>query len=927
MDPSIMKLLEEDEDESMHSGADVEAFQAALNRDIGGDLSTSQPSDSDSGNISKRSAAFSQGKEGTHGTHQSISPWQNTSQEENTNIQGLESAQRQEQHSSGMDLKQHGSVAENQQQHNDGCPPSQQKQSQDNCPQGPAEQIPNQIPQTTGIQIAEKNPTQTHEPERMRNQDGESQYSKMQKMSNQPAVSAEQASNAINRGKQVPFALLLPALTPHLDKDRAMQLHTLYAKLKKNEIVKDVFVRHMRDIVGDQMLRLAVNQMQSQMGANQFQLQSQAAARQQQLRMPSVSAGATQFTDPHSFPQLHQKGTTSSADPALVPASSASVHGSTFPIKENSAQKSRELERQPGSHGIHVSQMSSSSPSTTSQERERPSVPLQGLNKQQQQQLHYPPTSFSMYGSSGANYHPFSGTNVNPPGSSLKPHPHDSQMRQIGHHQGIGSTPAGGGGSLSHFTNNSMVQQNSVPWQASTNKDQSSGMSTMAYVKPEPVDQGTEQQNKSHLSTSQGLSAAQVEHGHAIPLILKDEPLDKQSPRVGYSTPASIMPSNSVSPSTTTQPDPNIPLSSRMSSVTSPAGINARTPPKKPSIGQKKPLETLGSSPPQSNKKQKASGAFLDQSIEQLNDVTAVSGVNLREEEEQLFSGSKEDSRVSEASRRVVQEEEEKLILQKTPLQKKLAEIMAKCGVKSLSNDVERCLSLCVEERLRGILCNLIKMSKQRVDAEKPRHRTIITSDVRQQIMTMNRTAKEEWEKKQAEAEKLRKLNEPEGDNGVDGDKEKDDGRSKTVKVNKEEDDKMRTNAANVAARAAVGGDDMLSKWQLMAEQARQKREGGGDAASGSQAGKDVNRKPSSTFGRNMKDNQEAERRGHVAPVGAGAIRKFGRNQGGVPQTRVARTISVKDVVAVLEREPQMSKSTLIYRLYEKIRSDAAPSE
>jgi hypothetical protein len=33
----------------MHSGADVEAFQAALNRDIGGDASTSQPSDSDNG--------------------------------------------------------------------------------------------------------------------------------------------------------------------------------------------------------------------------------------------------------------------------------------------------------------------------------------------------------------------------------------------------------------------------------------------------------------------------------------------------------------------------------------------------------------------------------------------------------------------------------------------------------------------------------------------------------------------------------------------------------------------------------------------------------------------------------------------------------------------------------------------------------------
>lgn len=48
----------------------------------------------------------------------------------------------------------------------------------------------------------------------------------------------------------------------------------------------------------------------------------------------------------------------------------------------------------------------------------------------------------------------------------------------------------------------------------------------------------------------------------------------------------------------------------------------------------------------------------------------------------------------------------------------------------------------------------------QRVDIEKPRHKTIITSDVRQQIMAMNRKAREEWEKKQAETEKSQKLNE-----------------------------------------------------------------------------------------------------------------------------------------------------------------------
>ncbi|PKU61999.1 hypothetical protein MA16_Dca028577 [Dendrobium catenatum] len=155
---------------------------------------------------------------------------------------------------------------------------------------------------------------------------------------------------------------------------------------------------------------------------------------------------------------------------------------------------------------------------------------------------------------------------------------------------------------------------------------------------------------------------------------------------------------------------------------------------------------------------EKTSGAFHDQSIDQLNDVTAVSGVNLREEEEQLLCAPKEESRASEASRRVVQEEEERLILLRGSLQKKLAEITSKHGLKSIGGDVERCLSLCVEERLRGLLSYLIKLAKQRVDSEKARRRFVVTSDVGRQILAINKKIKDDWDKKQAEeAEKLRK--------------------------------------------------------------------------------------------------------------------------------------------------------------------------
>lgn len=86
------------------------------------------------------------------------------------------------------------------------------------------------------------------------------------------------------------------------------------------------------------------------------------------------------------------------------------------------------------------------------------------------------------------------------------------------------------------------------------------------------------------------------------------------------------------------------------------------------------------------------------------------------------------------------------------------------------------------------------------------------------------------------------------------------------IKANKEDDDKMRTTAANVAARAAVGGDDKMSKWQLMAE-ARQKREGRVDSALSSHPGKEVNRKLVSTRVKSARDNQDNEKRSHATTV------------------------------------------------------------
>lgn len=79
----------------------------------------------------------------------------------------------------------------------------------------------------------------------------------------------------------------------------------------------------------------------------------------------------------------------------------------------------------------------------------------------------------------------------------------------------------------------------------------------------------------------------------------------------------------------------------------------------------------------------------------------------------------------------------------------------------------------------------------------------------------------------------------------------------------------MRANAANVAARQAVGGSDMLSKWQLMAEQARQKREGL-DASAASLPGRGPGSMPLSKFGKGPDEYQEGSKRSHSAAFGTG---------------------------------------------------------
>jgi transcription initiation factor TFIID subunit 4 len=136
--------------------------------------------------------------------------------------------------------EQEGSTLENQHQHDlkrANEPHLQHNQPQDLHRAGQLWENPSQVPQSTGLPISEKNPT-GNESDRSHNQESESQYMKLQKMSSQQARGVEPPVNPMNvnpinrNPKQVPFAALLPTLMNQLDKDRALQLRTLYARLK-----------------------------------------------------------------------------------------------------------------------------------------------------------------------------------------------------------------------------------------------------------------------------------------------------------------------------------------------------------------------------------------------------------------------------------------------------------------------------------------------------------------------------------------------------------------------------------------------------------------------------------------------------------------------------------------------------------------------
>jgi transcription initiation factor TFIID subunit 4 len=211
--------------------------------------------------LSKFASFFSEGC--NNAFTQSLPKWPTSSHEKQTDCQNQEPkiAQKQEQPPSETELKQLGPPVEQLQnaavQDVNNLPLSQ-KPSQDECLQGQTGQVSHQNSQTSIIQNTEKvpNPIFNQEEVKTQNPSSDSQYAKLQQMSNQQATVNDQTSNQINRSRQVPFGMLLPILIPQLPKDRAMQLQTLFNKLKVG--FSNQFRSPLIDICGDWFCHITI---------------------------------------------------------------------------------------------------------------------------------------------------------------------------------------------------------------------------------------------------------------------------------------------------------------------------------------------------------------------------------------------------------------------------------------------------------------------------------------------------------------------------------------------------------------------------------------------------------------------------------------------------------------------------------------------
>ncbi|GAQ84901.1 Transcription initiation factor TFIID subunit [Klebsormidium nitens] len=248
--------------------------------------------------------------------------------------------------------------------------------------------------------------------------------------------------------------------------------------------------------------------------------------------------------------------------------------------------------------------------------------------------------------------------------------------------------------------------------------------------------------------------------------------------------------------------NPQSPLPAGVVVSAPPLGGVLTAPPLSPALGGvKRPSAAAGAQQPAQKKQQR------DDDVTRLQDVTAVAGLDLEQEAQQsmALAGPIGDSSANEEARLRIAEEEDRLFVNEAVLRARASGLAAKRGIPRVGEDVYKCLSMAVEDRLRGMLHRLVKLSKQRTDVRKGRFFTYTHYNTREEVLKIRTREEAVFGAREArEQEKLRQML-AKKNKGPLTDPELEKRRQDALKLKEKDEEKRRAEAAMSTAMAALG--------------------------------------------------------------------------------------------------------------------------
>eukprot|EP00163_Fabomonas_tropica_P030191 TRINITY_DN672_c0_g1_i1.p1 TRINITY_DN672_c0_g1~~TRINITY_DN672_c0_g1_i1.p1 ORF type:complete len:595 (+),score=189.22 TRINITY_DN672_c0_g1_i1:922-2706(+) len=290
--------------------------------------------------------------------------------------------------------------------------------------------------------------------------------------------------------------------------------------------------------------------------------------------------------------------------------------------------------------------------------------------------------------------------------------------------------------------------------------------------------------------------------------------------------------------------------------------------------------------------KDKGKGKDDRQSIKQMNDVTAVAGVNI--DDEQLMEFENDQGALDDDPA-----EAEAMFIEPAAVRRRIMRTAVRYGVSEVSDATTKFVSMMAEERIRSCVTQLIAISKHRTNLARESNLPVeVSSDSRKLLRLIAKLEKEVIERKEKEHRDHLIAMAKKKESTLRREKAGEDGKFSELKqVRQEEIKRQQQNVTNAALLAAVGSKSMF---QFKAAKAPAAAAVGTPGTPGAA----VTPAPASAA-----ISAVSQPGGEDSHLGSTIVTRF--------KTREEqRKIALDDCIMFLEKEPQMCKSALLYKCY-----------